>query len=103
MSWRDAPSFEDVKGALQKRASLSAQIRVAEYELQEIQAQIAKVKPRDTASKIIGYDEHTKEELQGINHRLIDLRISLDEVEADIKFHDYWKDMFKAVSYREKL
>lgn len=103
MTWQEQPSFDDVKSALRQRASLTAQIRVLEYELQELQAKISLEKPRNTAVKIVGYDEETRMALQGINHSIINLRCQLDDVEAEIKFGEYHKDMFKALAYRERI
>jgi hypothetical protein len=101
--WNDMPSFEEVGDTLKSKASLSAEIRVLELRIQILEAEITQERPRNTAVRIMGYDQETSQSIRQLRAELADKRGQLDEVESKVKFLDYWKDMFKAVSYRERL
>jgi hypothetical protein len=101
--WNDMPSFEEVGDTLKSKASLSAEIRVLELRIQILEAEITQERPRNTAVRIIGYDQETSQSIRQLRAELADKRGQLDEVESKVKFLYYLKDMFKAVSYRERL
>lgn len=101
MSWTDTPNFDEVHDILKRRASLSGRIRITELNIQLLEAEIGLEKPRNTHIRFLGSDGN-RERMQSLRVELVNLRNELDEVEAEIKFLDYRKDIFRAVAYRER-
>lgn len=101
MSWTELPSFDDVRAWLQRRAKITAEIRVLELRIQMREAETGLRNPRNTAIRVLG-DEESRD-LPTLREALVDKRNELDDVEADIKLFDYQKDVFKTLSYRERV
>lgn len=103
MSWTDPPDHVSVYDALKRRAAIKGELEMLGFRLRIVQAEITKAKPRDTAVRVIGYDEATSKELYDIQYRMAELAGELELVEVDIKYNDYHRDMFKSLSFRERF
>ena len=103
MDWSELPDYDKVRDALKAQARLKADLRVAELELEIAQAELVRIKPRDSSVKLIGIDEESKQRLHSLHLRVIVLRAQLDELDADVKFNDYVKDAAKVMSYKGRF
>lgn len=103
MNWNELPGFEEVHDFLRKRAALSAEIRVLELKIKLLEAEISVQKPRNTAARVIGYDDETGAAMREMRNCLAYKCGELDEVDAEIKFFDYRKDIIKTLAYRERM
>lgn len=95
MSWNDMPSFEEVQEAYRRRALLTARLNIAKARLEIAESELALEKPRDRMYRIAGTKE-LREELENI-------RAELTQIEEEINFFLYHKDMFRAIKYGERF
>ncbi len=103
MSWNEAPGYEEVHDLMRRRAGVSAEVRSLELQVQITEALISLEKPRNTAARVVGYDDETRERMLKLRNDLTKKRSELDELDAEVKFLDYHKDIYKAISYRERM
>lgn len=103
MNWNDAPNYEEVHDLMRHRARVSAEVRSLELQVQITEAMISIEKPRNTAARVVGYDDETRERILKLRNDLATKRSELDELDAEVKFSDYHRDMYKAISYRERM
>lgn len=98
MNWSDVPDFTTVKDTLKKRASIKAELRIAELNLLIAESQYGK--PRNKASRLVGNNEDEQRILYNLNMHVIQLRNQLDDVDADVEILNYHKEIFKSLSYK---
>lgn len=102
-SWYELPTQEEVHRYLKERAMLKADIETLANALQIAQAQVSQRKPRDTAARIIGIDEASSQQLLSLQNKIAELRGSLALADAEIEFHNYKREIYKALAYRERF
>ena len=100
MRWDELPEIEEVRRELLALADAKAHLRMCELELTIAQALIAKAAPRNTAARIIGVDDATREKLLQLHSQVIDAKNQLDRIQADVDFSEYRKDACKITSYK---
>src|SRR5258706_7209422 len=103
MSWSEAPVCEDVQIMLRDLAQARAQLRLEELRLEILKARMDKVRPRTPHVRIIGVDADSEIELATLQFSVAEFKGIVDRLEADAKFHEYRRDMYRALSYRERL
>lgn len=106
MSWTNPPDFDEVRDTLTTLSRKRTELRAAELELQVAQVKVNNSKPGRKAAadiKLVGYDDNTEAMLANLRSTTEGLRASVEELEANVKFFEYWKEMFKALSYRGRV
>lgn len=96
--WSQPPLYENVYKTLKQRAQIIAEIRILELEILIMETRIKKEKPRDTVTRMLGIND----ELIIMRKKLVELKNMLENVEAEIRFQEYHKDMFRALSYTQR-
>ncbi len=102
MNWNELPEIDYIYECLRKRAELKARLEMLEAELKIEQSKIAKVKPRDTAARIIGVDESSGKKLLDLQMEIAALRGDIGRTEADVEFNNYRKEIFKSLSFNQR-
>lgn len=102
MEWSDIPDMLTVREALQRRASIKAQIELVNFDYSLAAAQVGLQKPRNPDARIAGIDEESAGILIPLQRRIVELRGELSRVEEEITFLQYHKDIFKALAYKER-
>jgi len=102
MNWLELPDPLEAREKILAFAEAKTQLKIAQLELQRVQERIKKERPRDTASRIIGYDETSSRELEQLFDAEINAQRNYNILEAECKFLDYWKDMARTATYQQR-
>ena len=105
-TWRELPTADFIYKALQHRAVLQAKVRALALEIQIEEAHITQKKPRDKAVRFVGIEdaEHNHPPyILDLRRELIKTQADLDMLEAEVKMFEFRKDVFKSLSFKERL
>lgn len=91
MNWNNAPDFETVREKFMRYAALKAEIKILEEEVEDLAIPIKIENPR----KPHLIRQACKEQYS----KLKNLYAEKDQIEVELRFLDYWKDMFKSYGF----
>jgi hypothetical protein len=94
MNWNNAPDFEEVKTKFKRFAAIKAEIKILEEEIEDIGIDIKKESPR----KPHLIRDACKEQYK----KLSPLYAEKESLEIELRFFDFWKDMFKSYGYNHR-
>lgn len=100
LSWDSLPDILEVRDTLRAIAVQRARLRELELQISILQARMSKAAPRNAAAKIIGIDEQSEQQLIGLQHNIVQVKNSIDDLEADEKFLNFRKEIVKSVSWK---
>lgn len=100
-SWRSLPSADQVYGWLKLQSNLKAKIRSLKLEISIEEAKITRQKPRDTAVRVIGLEDNSA--ILYLRRELVHAESELDTVEAELRMFEFRRDVFRAISYKERV
>lgn len=91
MNWNNAPDYDSVKEKFTRFASVKAQIKILEEEIEELAIPIKIESPR----KPHLIRQACREQYM----QLKPLYAEKEQLEIELRFYDYWKDMYKSFGY----
>jgi hypothetical protein len=100
-TWKELPTSDVVYGWLKRRAVAAARARMLALDISIEEARITQEKPRDTAVRITGIGGTGP--IQGMRRALAEAQAELDDIDADIKMFEFRRDVFKSLSFRERM
>lgn len=102
MQWNEMPDLLTVREAYTRRAQLRGELTIQTGELAIEQAHVGMAVPRNPHARVVGADEASGAVLLTIQRKIHQLRAELDQVEAEIDWNNFHKEMFKALAYKER-
>lgn len=103
LDWADLPDITEVRDTMKRHAHIKAEIRLLELQLEMVQAEMAELKPRNTAVRVIGVDDASRNRLTTLRESVARAKNVLDDVAADLDFLEYRKEAAKIMSYKGRV
>jgi hypothetical protein len=103
MDWSELPDIYEVRNALQELVIARANLRALELELTIVQADISVRVPRNTAARVVGIDEESRDTLIRLQRAIVEAKNSLDHWESEVKFCEFRKEAAKVVGYKSRI
>jgi len=91
MNWNNAPDYDEVKSKFMRFAAVKAEIKILEETIEELGIPVKKEHPR----KPHMIREACKDQFD----KLRGLYAEKEQLEIELRFYDYWKDMFKSYGF----
>jgi hypothetical protein len=104
-TWKELPTADVVYGWLKRRAVVQANIRSLSLGISIEEARISMEKPRDKAVRVVGLGGIGGDDTPVIRLRreLDAMQRELDDLDAEIKMFEFRKDVFKSLSFKERV